>query len=217
MIGEGIMNKINTYNGVYEFSAIKLFHGRKTINRSICRDNLITFKKILDRQNIEFGIIFGTLLGAVRESNFIEYDEDVDVFILEENKDIFLSILFELRDVGLNVVRYDSQLLSIMKDDDYIDIYFFKKNSIGKRTCLEFSIKSGCMESLVDINFLDTTFKTVNNYIDFLEYFYGKDWEMPKKYYHAKSNSFRAKIKMRIKTILPKFIIDRIRKYKTND
>ena len=211
------MNKIYTNNGIYEFSTIKLFHGRKTINRDICRDNLITFKKTLDQNNVEFGIIFGTLLGAVRESNFIEHDEDVDVFILEENKDKFLSTLFELKEFGFNVVRYDNQLLSIMKNDDYIDVYFFIKNSIGKRTCLEFSISSGYMESLVDINFLDTTFKTVNNYIYFLEYFYGKDWRIPKRHCPAKSNSLKAKIKMRIKKILPKFLISKIRKYSTDD
>jgi len=37
-----------------------------------------------------FGLIYGTLLGAIRENNFIEDEEDINIFILNENKEVFL-------------------------------------------------------------------------------------------------------------------------------
>ncbi len=84
------MNKIKTNRGDFYYTPIPLYYGRKTIDRDTCRDNLLDFKMLLDLKQIDFGIIFGTLLGAVREKNFIEYDEDVDVYILGERKQDFL-------------------------------------------------------------------------------------------------------------------------------
>ncbi len=44
-------------------------------------------KRVFDAHGIPFFLFYGTLLGAVREQDFIVYDGDVDVAILAENSD----------------------------------------------------------------------------------------------------------------------------------
>lgn len=44
-------------------------------------DILTEFKRVAERENLNWFIMFGTLLGAVRQKGFIPWDEDVDVVI----------------------------------------------------------------------------------------------------------------------------------------
>jgi len=54
--------------------------------RDPARENLIATHELLSQTEVRWGIIFGTLLGAVRESDLIEHDEDTDIFVLAEDK-----------------------------------------------------------------------------------------------------------------------------------
>ena len=119
-------SKIYTKNGTIEFEE-KSFSNPKQIDLAKSTNNLLAVKKVLDKNKVKFGLMFGTLLGAVREGNFIEHDEDVDLFVLEEDKDALINILHDLLDIEFKVCRYDEQLLSIIRDNEYIDFYFFRK------------------------------------------------------------------------------------------
>lgn len=48
---------------------------------------------ILEKHDIKYFIIFGTLLGAVRHSGFIPWDDDFDLFVFEEDYDKALECL----------------------------------------------------------------------------------------------------------------------------
>ena len=76
-------------------------------------------------------MIFGTLLVAVREKNFIIHDEDIDIYIFNEDKDKILELIYEFKKFGFDVARYEKKsLFSIIRNNEYINFYFFKKKSL---------------------------------------------------------------------------------------
>lgn len=206
-------NKIITKNGIYSFTPIHLYLGRKIIDRDVCKNNLLIFKEVLDSANIKFGLMFGTLLGAVRENNFIEYDEDVDVYVLDEYRECLLPLLFNLKEYGFEVARYEDNLLTIIKDDDYIDIYFFKKKFFNRRVCMQYDYKAGLLSAFTQIQFLNVMFNVPKKYIQLLEELYGKDWETPKKNAHAEATQKIEKIEI-LKNIFKIKVPQKV--YKTN-
>ena len=130
------MQKIKTPIGVYSFSPKILYVGRKKIDKQIAKQNLSDFNSIANKNNLKFGLIYGTLLGAIREHDFIDHDEDIDLFVLSEQRDLLFNMLFELRKCDFEVVRYDRRgLISIMKNNEYIDIYIFTPLQKGVRVC----------------------------------------------------------------------------------
>lgn len=85
--------------------------------------------RLLDRYGIPFIPFFGTLLGIVRENNFIECDDDVDFLVPAEYSRKVLSMV---RSLGIRAEFFNSQFVQLYtKDGDGpLDLYFFHK--IGK-------------------------------------------------------------------------------------
>ena len=105
--------KIKTPIGNYYYKYIPIYLGIKPINKVIAKENLLLLKSILDNNNVLFLLSFGTLLGAVREHDFISHDEDIDLILFKKDLPKFLSLLFVLRENGFEIVRYESKRLSI--------------------------------------------------------------------------------------------------------
>lgn len=62
-----------------------------------------TFRDVCEEEGIWYSLAFGTLLGAVREKNIIQWDSDIDVYIQFEDQDR-LRKAFRRR--NLNDVKY---------------------------------------------------------------------------------------------------------------
>lgn len=205
------MQTIVTSKGLYEFEPTALYHGRKLINKEVSKKNLLAFKSLLDAHNVRFGVIYGTLLGAIRDNDFIEHDEDTDTYVLEKDRASILALLFDLRKVGFEVARYENCLLSLIRNDDYIDIYIFKKNIFNVYTCNGYVVQSRYMDKFSTVNFLGEVFNTLDNPIFFLEKVYGKDWRIPKKGCNAKVYQGPKIIIKILKTCLPKWVVKKIK------
>ena len=89
---------IKTPKGKYRYEFIPLFVGTKIIDKEISTRNIKEFKRILNEAGVEFILSYGTLLGAVRENDFISHDEDIDLSMLHDGLPRLLSSLFLLHD-----------------------------------------------------------------------------------------------------------------------
>jgi hypothetical protein len=175
-----LTKEIQTSKGVFTYEPVELYVGKKYLDPIISKNNLLDFKSVMDKHNIHYGLWFGTLLGAVREKGFIKHDEDTDIFMLDEDREKVLDALYDFKEVGLRVIRYDDkgEILSFMRNDDYIDIYFYKK-SLNQRVTVDNGIDGKYLESLEVTEFLGTQFPVPNNPKEVVEILYGENWHIP--------------------------------------
>jgi lipopolysaccharide cholinephosphotransferase len=160
----------------------------KPINKAIAKENLLLFKLVIEKTSLKFFLAYGTLLGAIREGDFIVHDSDIDIGMYFNDKDNFLSLLFDLKEVGLELVRFKNNLLSLMRHGEYIDIYFFEKKFLPKFGwyCGGLFIPSKFLNQLESYQFHQNSFSVPNYPVDFLVYCYGRDWQTPVRNKHAK-------------------------------
>ena len=173
--------EIKTKSGIISFEEVHFEQNSgKKIDLEISKENLLDFQKVLDKHEVKFGLIYGTLLGAIRENNFIKHDEDIDVYILEEDRNIFLDSLHDLESIGFVVGRYTNGLLSVLRKGEYIDIYMFKKRFMANRICSGTVIKEKYLIDTIEYEFLGSSFKVPRDFENLLITLYGEDWKIPK-------------------------------------
>lgn len=174
------MPVINTIHGKYRYKAKALYQGIKRIDKQIAFENLCLFKSLCEKNNYRFFLAYGTLLGAIREKDFIEHDEDIDLGALFEDKDVLLSMLFELRDNGFEVIRWDERgLMSIMRKGEYIDIYMYKPLSRNLYAVCGAPFPKEFIDNQTIITFKGVDFYAPTDSEKNLEFFYGKEWRTP--------------------------------------
>ena len=208
------MPKLKTNRGNIKYKTYPLYLGIKPIDKVKSKENLFQFQQFCQEHDISFGLIAGTLLGAIRERDFIAHDEDIDLFFLEEDKERFFDILHELIDFGFTIARYDRRgLLSIIRNGEYIDLYFFSKYKDKIRICSGWCIPEKYLVNTAYLDFLGGQFPAPKDYLGFLEFEYGKDWGTPIPYTDfkiSKTKLFLIKIKEFAKDILPNFLYFRL-------
>ena len=74
--------------------------------QNIIWDIMRELKKILEKDNIEYYILGGTLLGAVRHKGFIPWDDDIDIGIPREQYEIFLNEISDKLPNNLKLETY---------------------------------------------------------------------------------------------------------------
>lgn len=180
--------KLSVYNGEDPLLIRIVAKRSHVLNPEICKELLLTTKKVLDENNIMFFLIFGTLLGAYRDGDFIPYDSDVDIGLLLEDRYKVLKLVQtgEFRKYGMQFSTNGFRKLNAFTfNGERIDLFFFrKKYDIYK--CLSFYIDTKHIENGLDeIEFLGTKFRTVRFIEDYLKGCYGEDWATPIKGLHA--------------------------------
>ena len=152
------------------------------MNQKVMTRNLLDFKLIMNKHGIEFMLIFGTLLGAIREGGLIEYDTDADVACLETNHRMIHRVVTDLLGLGFKIVPRDYSPLHDMffiRDGEKIEIWWFCDT--GTEWLYDKSIRypKSFFDTTEQVDFLGNTFKVPNNPKEFLTLTYGNDWVTP--------------------------------------
>lgn len=160
---------------------LPLFAGSSIINRENSRLNLLDFKRIMDKYNIFFALTAGTVLGAVRDKNFILHDEDIDLAFFSKDKQRVIDTLPELQKLGFDVIRYNRRhVISIMRHGDYIDLCFFEKINKSEYDCDGCMMLSQFMENTIKYKFIGEYFYVPQDYEGYLTCEYGENWMTPR-------------------------------------
>lgn len=176
--------EINGKIFIYEEKQFTYEDGGKVLNKSIAASNLRDFKIVMDNLNVTFYLMHGTLLGAMREHDFITHDIDIDVCV--SNEDFFLSAIPYLQEKGLKLCRYIKGVnYSFIRDEVYIDVYILKPcRGILNLYYVQYIgmfFPKKYFKGTEEIEFLGDIYHVPANPIHIIKYWYGKTWNIPIK------------------------------------
>lgn len=210
--------KVKTSHGTYKYKFVPIFEGIKRIDKTIAKENLNIIKDVCDDAGLQFILFYGTLLGAVREHDFIAHDEDIDLVMYKADMQKFLDILFTLREYGFELARYERRgFLSIIRKGEYIDIYFYEPYPHDRRLwyCCQDICKKEFVLDLMPYPFQDDMYLVPRNYVEYCEYYFGENWQTPiQTYNYNKSRMvlFKQYAIQYIKALLPVCIAEKRQK-----
>ena len=197
------------------------------INATDAKETLFKTKDIFDQCKMDFCLAYGTLLGAIREKDFIKCDFDVDIYV-ENEEELFRNLPF-LESKGLRLIRaIPEEVYSFrLNKGCYIDVYIFRKLgfSFWGLYCYglaETYAPKKYFKKKIDIDFLGRTFKCPQNPEKLLEFWYGKTWRTPvsksEVYYHCDDHfhhfwkfTFRPSVKKIIIKIIGERMLNKLR------
>ena len=174
----------------FDFMNWELVHNAKTMNKDVAKENIIILKGVFERYKIKYWLCFGTLLGAIRENDFIIHDVDTDVGLeFKEIRKLEVA-LPDLMNHGFEIIRVNSDfsVVTILRNDEYIDLCLFSKvkgSEVISWACSGYIVKQDYFSELSSISFLGKKFPVPVNYIEYLSEVYGEDWRTPKPNAHA--------------------------------
>lgn len=175
-----------------------LFEDMPWVNEDVVLDKedakymLSTMKKVLEKHGVHFLLNFGTLLGAVREHDFIGHDCDIDLSMHEKYKDKLLQAIPELYELGIKLCRYyykgtiySFHYKGIICDINVVFEPIFPYNIWFYKTLEQLYPKKYSVETEY-IDFLGEQYEVPKNPERCLAYMYGDDWRIPQKGKKAK-------------------------------
>ena len=217
------MATLKTRKGPYHYKPVNLYLGINQINKEVAFQNLKDVAEVLAKHSIPLVPWYGTLLGIIRDHDFIDWDEDIDLMVLSEDKEELLDAFWDLREIGFEFIRQDYcyHVLSIMRNGEYIDFYIMDKISPEIRTDY-----GGCfffekyLTDLKEYDFKGIKVMIPKEYDECLTFTYG-DWTTPIRYIPSDLSKWvklKRRVRQRLKQMLPlklRFLM--LKKYHSKD
>jgi len=145
---------------------------------------LNTLKKVFEENGIQLLLAYGTLLGAIREHDFIGHDNDMDTMIWRKDMQKGLDLAPELAKYGIKLECYVLPWIFTYSYNGVtcdIDVINEPVYPLNKRYCLIESqyIQRSFFEHAVQYEFQGETHTVPAHPEVLLEYHYGKKWRIP--------------------------------------
>lgn len=168
---------------------------------------LASFDKILTEHGYKYTLAFGTLLGAVRENNFIPYDDDIDVAMWYDD---FTPTIIDCLAAGGIKLKHSFSVSDgkLGKEDSFdykgvqIDVFYFYRDENNVVYCCDFVNQPDCAtrsssvkkhggllprklfmplgNDISRIQFKGIEVSIPSNYKEILSFRYGEDYMTPK-------------------------------------
>lgn len=184
------IKKIEELSNLSNKEWMKRFASRiaKKIDKTQAMEDLISMKKVFDKNKINFWLVGGTLLGIIRDGDFISFDEDVDVAVYEEDflrkygilKQEFMEEGFVFRSVKktmgtkINIYRYGNSKFQKNSIDGLFLCEQYKKNKFRLSRTKRYPKKY--FETFETITFNETVFRVPSPPEKYLSIVYS-NWE----------------------------------------
>lgn len=176
------MAHINTSKGYLEYDNHLLYFGDKVVSKEKMIENLQVLSYYLNKIDINWGPAFGTLIGIVRNDDFLPWNPVFDIYILKEDEERFKDILWLLEEVEFKLVRHERRgLYYLRRNNEYIKVFVLHKISSDVRhTGGGDFIHETYLQNLVKWNFRGIELNVPEKVDEYLELRYG-DWYQPKQ------------------------------------
>ncbi len=177
------MAHINTSKGFLKYQRHLLYFGNKVLNKDIMLENLHVLAVYLDKIDINWGPAFGTLIGIVRNDDFQFWKPFFDIYILKEDEERFKDVLWLLKDVGFELIRYERRgIYYLTRNGEYFKFFVLRKVSSDLRYTggVDF-IHEKYLQNTVKWNFKGIDMNVPIEVDDYLIFQYGADWTVPKQ------------------------------------
>ncbi len=177
---------------------------------------MLVFDKCMVANGYKYSLAFGTLLGTIRNHDFIPHDDDIDVAMWINDYDS--QIINVLKEAGIRLLHSYSvagdkigKELTFIYKGVHIDIFFFFKDEQGKAYCCDFIAQPDCStikesiyrhggllprkiyvplnETFIRTNLRDIEVAIPSNFEDILICRYGRDYMTPKKGWRPRTSS----------------------------
>jgi len=157
-----------------------------SMDKEVMAKNLLDFQIVMKKHKIPFVLLFGTLLGAVREGDFISYDTDADVGILSPQKHYrkMSAVKTELKALGFYMPNKD-EIYHLndwfVRNGERIEVFWFVPFDKECLYTADIRCSQTYLTDIIPFDFLGMTMLIPKQYVSFLCNVYGKNWETPIK------------------------------------
>lgn len=196
------------YNNIHNYRINRQYEKNLELMRLYGLEALDMFNKCMKENHFRYSLAFGTLLGAVREHDFIPHDDDIDLSMWIE--DYRPELIECLKKYGFKLIHsFSIDDERIGKEDTFlykgilVDIFYFYREKDGRSYCCDFVNQPGCTsreacvkkfggllprklylpysEEFKSINFKGIELPIPIDYHQLLSCRYGDDYMIPRK------------------------------------
>ena len=158
--------------------------GSHRFKKEDAAEMLLIIKEVFDRHGIVFMPAYGTLLGIIRQNDFIPGDHDMDLIFYDKDREKFKATFRELEEHGVVMVRCVEPLIyTFQYKTAECDIEGMVTPTGGYKRffCIleEKYVPKRFFEETEKVTFLGTEFDVPKDPEKLLVYHYGKNWRIP--------------------------------------